>query len=1034
MTMLERVIAFTLKNKNAVIFVAILAAVWGVFSYTRLPIDAFPDVTNVQVEIVCNAEGLSAQEIERFVTHPIEMSMRGLPGIDQMRSVTKFGIAVVTVVFKDEVDIYFARQLVFEKLSEASKNVPEGVEVALGPIATAMGEIFQYTLQGKGPVEWGEGARVLTELRTLQDWVITPMLKSVPGVTEINSFGGFIRQMNVTVNPERLIAYGLTIEDVERAVRDNNRNVGGNVVERFSEQLIVRGIGMLRSEEDIRKIVLKTENGVPVFVRDVANVASGQSVRQGAALENGRECVGGIVMMLRGENSREVVRSVQAKVKEINHNRILPEGIRIEPYYQRSEIVGKSIETVSRALFEGAILVVVILYVFLRSIRGAVIVLLALPLSILLTFIVMKNAGIDANLMSLGGLAISIGMIVDTTIIQVENVQRHLSEKGRTGNVVSTILRAVLEVRKPSILGELIICVTFFPILSLQGLEGKMFTPLALTVMIALLSSLALSIFVIPVLCFVFLKSEKEKESPAMNAARRIYFPALRWSLKKKQWVIGAALVLLAAACVLIPRLGTEFIPIMDEGAFDMDVQMLSGVSLEQALVTARVVHERLGQFPELKTVVSRTGPTGIALEARGTDKTGYVGVFEPRSEWKNAKDQKDMTEKMRKALSDIPGMVFTFSQPIQCRIDELVAGTKSQLIIKLFGEDMDSLKVKGVEIGHVLSQIEGTTDLIVEQTSGQPTLSIEVDRNRIARHGLNVNDVLEVVKTAVGGTVSTQMYESNRSFNVTVRFPEEDRNSPEVIGNILLKSGGGYLVPLNQLVDISIGEGPAQISRQDGQRRVGIELNVRGRDIGGFVSEAKSALREKVRLPSGYYLTWGGQFENQQRAMKRLAFILPLGVTLIFMLLLVTFNSIRLAGLVILNLPFALIGGVLALFLSGQYLSVPASVGFIVLFGVAVLNGIVLVSYIAQLRAKGVPTEEAILRGCRDRLRPVLMTAAISIFSLIPMLFSTGPGSEIQRPLAIVVIGGLVTSTLLTLVILPALYGWFEGKARPSD
>jgi cobalt-zinc-cadmium resistance protein CzcA len=1034
MTMLERVIAFTLKNKNAVIFFAILAAVLGVFSYTRLPIDAFPDVTNVQVEIVCNAEGLSAQEIERFVTHPIEMSMRGLPGIDQMRSVTKFGIAVVTVVFQDQVDIYFARQLVFEKLSEASKNVPEGVEVTLGPIATAMGEIFQYTLHGKRPEEGGDGAGYLTELRTLQDWVITPMLKSVPGVTEINSFGGFIRQYHVIVNPDRLLAHGLTIEDVERAVRENNRNVGGNVLERFSEQLIVRGIGMLRSEEDIRKIVLKTESGVPVFVRDVADVAGGQSIRQGAAMENGRECVGGIVMMLRGENSRDVVRRVQAKVKEINENRILPEGIRIEPYYQRSEIVGKSIETVSKALGEGAILVVVILYVFLRSIRGAIIVLLALPLSILLTFIVMKNAGIDANLMSLGGLAISIGMIVDTTIIQVENVQRHLSQKGRGGNAFSAILSAVLEVRKPSILGELIICVTFFPILSLQGLEGKMFTPLALTVMIALLSSLVLSIFVIPVLCFVFLKSEKEKESPVLNAARRIYLPALRWSMKKKRWVIGAAVVLLAVVCVLIPRLGTEFIPIMDEGAFDMDVQMLSGVSLDQALATARVVQERLGQFPELKTVVSRTGPTGIALEARGTDKTGYVGVFEPRSEWKNAKDQKDLIDQMRNALSDIPGMVFTFSQPIQCRIDELVAGTKAQLIVKLFGEDMDSLKAKAVEIGQVLSQIEGTTDLIVEQTSGQPTLSIEVDRDKIARHGLNVNDVLDAVQTAVGGTAATQMYESNRSFDVTVRFPEERRNSPDAIGKLLLKSAGGYLVPLHQLADITVGEGPAQISRQDGQRRIGIELNVRGRDIGGFVSEARSAVREKVRLPSGYYLTWGGQFENQQRAMKRLAIILPLGIALIFLLLFVTFNSVRLAGLVILNLPFALIGGVLALFLSGQYLSVPASVGFIVLFGVAVLNGVVLVSYIAQLRGNGVSLEEAIQKGCRDRLRPVLMTASISIFSLIPMLFSTGPGSEIQRPLATVVIGGLVTSTLLTLVILPSLYGWFEGKARPSD
>jgi heavy metal efflux system protein len=1033
--MLESIIAWTLKYRNFVLLGVVALAAFGVYSYKNLPIDAFPDVTSVQVEILSTASGLSALEIERFVTYPIENAMRGLPNVVQMRSITKFGLSVVTIVFKDKIDIYFARQLVFQRLEEAKSNVPESVSITMGPITTAMGEIYQYTLQGSEPADPRQKTKYLTDLRTIQEWTVTPLLKSVAGVNEINSFGGYFKQYQVQVNPEKLVAYNLSLDDVYRSIEQNNENAGGNVLDRFDEQYIVRGVGLLKSEEDLRNIVLAARAGTPVFVRDVANVQIGEAVRQGAALLNGKgEAVGGIVMMLKGENGREVVESVKEKVKEINENNILPAGVKIVPYYDRSDIVSSSVGTVTKALLEGSILVVIVLYLMLRSLRGAVVVILALPLSLFLTFIVMKNVGLDANLMSLGGLAISIGMIIDATIIQVENVQRHLSEQGSAAHKLSTVLKAVLEVRKPSIFGELIIATTFLPILSLEGLEGKMFGPLALTVAIALLASLLLSIFVIPVLCALVLRPGPEKESPVMRAARAIYGPLLAWALRKKTPVIAIACIGLIASIFIVKRLGTEFIPIMDEGAFDMDVQLLPGISLSKALDITNLVEKKLSQFPELTTVISRTGQTGIALEARGVDKTGFTGIFKPRSEWKTAKDRDEMTEKMRKALSEIPGMAFSFSQPIQCRIDELVAGTRAQLIVKLFGDDMEVLKTKAEQIGAVLGKVRGTADLVVERIDGQPYLSINIDRLKIARHGVNVSDVLRIIEMSVGGKSATRLYEENRAFEVVVRYPGEYRNSAATIGNTLVPTPNGYNMPLNQLADIQVTQGPVQVSRENGLRRIGIEINIHNRDIGTFVAEAREAIRNQVKLPPGYFTTWGGQFENQQRAMARLMIVGPIAIGLILLLLFVTFRSVRLAMLVILNLPFALIGGVLALYLANLYLSVPASVGFIVLFGVAVLNGVVLVSHIMQLRQEGFSVDDAIARGTQDRLRPVLMTASIAIFSLIPMLYATGPGSEIQRPLAVVVVGGLLTSTILTLVVLPVLYRWFEPKATNSE
>ncbi len=1029
--MLEKLIAQTLKYKHFVLLGVLVLIAFGAYSYANLPIDAFPDVTNVQVEILSTAPGLSALEIERFVTYPIESAMRGLPDVVQMRSVTKFGLSVVTIVFKDKVDVYFARQLVFQRLEEAKASVPRSVEVSMGPIATALGEIYQYTLQGASmPAGADARKRYLAGLRTLQEWVVAPLLKSVPGVNEINSFGGYLKQYQVMVNPTKLIAYSLTLDDVYQAIEKNNENVGGNVLDRFDEQYIVRGVGLLKSEGDIKNIVLAARAGTPVFLRDVAEVQIGEAVRQGAALMNGdKEVVGGIVMMLRGGNGRAVVELVKKKVQEINENNILPTGIRIVPYYDRSGIVESSVGTVGRALLEGSILVVIVVFFMLRSIRGAAVVIFALPLSLLLTFIVMKNVGLDANLMSLGGLAISIGMIIDATIIQVENVQRHLSEKRDSQRKLSTVLNAVLEVRKPSIFGELIIATTFLPILSLEGLEGKMFGPLALTVAIALLSSLVLSIFVIPVLCALVLRPGPAKESFIMRGARALYRPLLGWAMKNRSMVLSSATLAVVAALLVVPRLGTEFIPIMDEGAFDMDVQLLPGISLDKALDVTNLVEKKLKGFPELQTVISRTGQTGIALEARGVDKTGFTGILLPRKEWKTTSDRDQLTEKMREVISKIPGVAFSFSQPIQCRIDELVAGTRAQLIVKLFGDDIDVLGRQAEEIGAAVRTIRGTADLVVERVGGQPYLSINIDRAKIARYGVNVSDVLNIIEISVGGKAATKFYEENRAFDVAVRYPAEYRSSVQTIGNTLVPTKEGYSVPLNQLAQIEVVQGPVQVSRENGLRRIGIEINIHDRDIGSYVAEARDRIRKNVTLPAGYYTTWGGQFENQQRAMAKLMIIAPIAAGLILLLLFVTFGSLRLAFLVIFNLPFALIGGVFALYVSGLYLSVPASVGFVVLFGVAVLNGVVLVSHISQLREEGLSVEEAVARGSEDRLRPVLMTASISIFSLIPMLYATGPGSEVQRPLATVVVGGLLTSTFLTLVILPVLYRSFERR-----
>ncbi len=1033
--MVEKLMGAALNNRGLVVVLLFLIVAGGAAAIKTASIDAFPDVTNVQVEILCGAPGLSPLEIERFVTYPIEMAMRGLPDLVNMRSTTKYGLAVITLVFHDDTDIYFARQLVHERLAETAANLPQGVETEMGPVATAMGEIYQYTIEGTPPDDSAGMIEYLTELRTVQDWVVAPLLKSVSGVSEINSFGGYLKEFQVIVDSEMLLTYKLSIRDVFEAIQKSNQNVGGNFIERLSEQYIIRGIGLIGSIGDIESVVIDIPHGVPIYVRDVATVDVGHAPRQGAAFKDGRqEVVGGVVMMLKGKNSLDVVRRVEKRVQEINDGNVLPPGLEIKPFYNRSEIVQQSIGTILRVLAEGAILVIVILYLLLRNVRGAIVVVLALPLAVLITFIVMKAVGLTANLMSFGGLAISIGMIIDATIIQVENVQRHLGGLKDPSAKYTTVLRAVTEVRRPSIFGELIIVLTFLPIITLEGMEGKMFSPLAFTVAIALFASMFLSIFVVPALCAFFLEPGGEKSNPLLSINQRLYLWNLNFNLRSPALILGVSIGLIISAILLIPQIGTEFLPVMDEGAFDMDFQLIPGVSLDKALATTHLVQQRLKEFLELETVVARTGQTGIPLEAKGVDKTGFIGILKPRAEWENARTREGLFEKMRHSLEDIPGLAFSFSQPIQCRIDELVAGTRAQLILKLFGDDIEVLNSKTSEIARVLTGIPGGVDMVVEKVSGQPYINLRVDREKIARSGMNVGDVLALIEIAIGRKAATQVYEGNRTFDLTVRFAEEQRDSVEKMGNILVGTNDGIGTPLSQLADISLEEGPVQISREDGMRRMGIELNVSGRDIGTFVAEAQEKIGQTVQLPAGYSIAWGGQFENQQRAMQRLIIITPLVVCLVLLLLFMTFRSFRLALLVLLNLPFAMMGGLFALWLFGMYLSVPASVGFVTLLGIAVLNGLVLVSCIQQLRGEGFDIQDATRQACVWRLRPILMTAATTIFGLIPLVFATGPGSEVQRPLAVVVVGGLITSTVATLQVLPTLYSWFDPLHKKSQ
>lgn len=1032
--MVSRLLDASLRQRMLIVIIAIMLGAGGIYAFQTIPIDAFPDVTSVLVQVVTKAPGLSPAEVERLVTYPIELQLTGVPSLTELRSLTKVGLSLVTIVFDDAMDINLARQLVLERLIEVKELLPPGAEPMLIPNSTGLGEVFQYYLEGSSDpgMDTETYTRALIDQRTVQDWVIRPLLKSTPEVIDVNSMGGYVKQYQVLVEPVLLRKYNLTLHDVFEAVANNNANAGGNILEKHAEKYIVRGVGLIRSLNDIERIVVKEVGGTPVFVGDVAQVQIDHAVRHGATVLNGeREVVSGIVLMLRGGNAREVVQGIKARIEDIHDRNLLPHGLRIVPFYDRIELITAALNTVYKSLAEGVVLVVVVLFLFLGNVRSALIVVSTLILAPLATFIVMYYAGLTANLMSLGGLAIAIGMIVDGSVVVVENVYRHLSSH-HAGTVPKgeLIVSAAKEVGRPVVFGILIIIIVFLPVLTLHGMEGKMFKPLAYTIMIALLVSLILSLTLSPVLSSLMLKRGSEKDPWIVRWAKRLYTPLLRMALGNGTLVLTAAVGLLACSLVLFPFLGSEFIPILNEGSVAPQTIRLPSVSLQTSIEIEKDMQRTLMEFPEVEMVVSKIGRTELGNDPQEPNESDPVVRLRPLEQWTTARTMPELMQRFRERLMHVPGATFLISQPIQQRVDELISGVRTEATVKLFGDDLEVLRHKADEIAGVLGTVRGVRDIKVEQLYGQPYLTIDIDRSKIARHGINVADVREVITTAIGGRAATRVYEGQQRFDLVVRFPEQYRNSIETISNILLTDAAGALIPLADLGTVQLEEGPGRISRERLHRYVSIGFNTMGRDIGSLVAEAQQNISAQVQLPTGYRIAWGGSFENMEHAMARLRVIVPITIVLIFLLLYSSFDSLRQAALIILNLPFAMIGGLVALWLTGEYLSVPAAVGFINLFGVAVLNGIVLVSCMNKLREDGHTLDEAVMSGALLRLRPVLMTALVALLGLVPLAFAQGIGSEVQRPLAIVVIGGLVSSTLLTLIVLPVLYRWMERRS----
>lgn len=1018
---MSRLVDLSLRHRLVVFLLALLLAVGGVRAYQGLPIDAFPDVTNIQVTIISQAPTFSPLEVEQLVTYPIEQAMAGLPHSTEMRSLSKFGLSVVTVVFEDGTDIYFARQLVMERMISAREGLPAGVQANLGPISTGLGEVFQYTLESP--------ARDIMELRSLQDWVVRPILRTVSGVAGVDSFGGHVRQYQVIAEPAALGRYELTLEELADAVASNNDVAGGAFIERGGEQFVVRGDGWIRGKGDLEQTVVAYRDGVPVLLSDVARVQIGPAMRQGAITRNGEgETVAGIVLMLRGASGRDVVAGIKEKLSLLRQT--LPTDVDIVPYYDRSELVHEALGTVRKALLQGALLVVLVLLFFMGHVRSALLVVVQLPMAALATFFVMSLVGLSANLMTLSGLAIAIGMLGDGAIVIVENAVRILDERGREGeDKISLIRRAAEEVVRPVFFGVLMIIIVFLPIASLQGMEGKMFAPLAYTISIALGCALLLSLTLIPALSSILLKPMPifggGKLSHPADLVRKLYRPVLSWSLRHRWVIAGGGLFLLAVAGVIAPTLGTEFLPSMDEGSIVVQPFQIPSVSLPQALETVEKVEKAILEVPEVRRVVSRTGRGDIASDPMGVGESDIYVLLKPRNEWTTAHTKEGLVSALRDKMAEIPGVEFGFTQPIQMRVDELVSGVKSQIALKVFGEDLGRLVRLGEQMAGVLQSIPGAVDVKAEAVEGLGYLQIKMERRRLSRLGISVAQVQGIIETAMGGRIVTTVPEGDRRTQVVVRLPQAFTSRVENLKRLPLYTPTGERVFLEEVASIELTEGPAQISREYGKRRLVIELNVVGRDIGGFVAEAQQRIQEEIALPTGYYTTWGGQFEQQTRAMARLRLMVPLALVLIFMLLYLNFRSVRPALLILVNIPLALVGGVIGLKLSGLYLSVSASVGFIALFGIAILNGLVMVEFFGNLEREGMSRREAILSGAELRLRPVLMTAFTTALGLVPMVWATGVGSEVQRPLAVVVVSGVITSTVLTLFVLPVLYGW---------
>ena len=1025
---MDRLIAFTLRKRLAAVVLGLLIMVAGYRTYQNLPVDAFPDVSPNLVQVFTVTEGLAPEEIEKYITYPVESSMNGLPSVKNIRSVSNFGLSVVNIYFEDDMDIYFSRQLVNERLQEAREQIPEGFgEPEMGPISTGMGLVLFYYLQDE------TGTRSLEEMRSIQDWVVKFHLQTVPGVTEVLGIGGFEKQYHIVVRPEALLRYNITLNDLIERVRENNQNVGAQFIEKNAEELVVRSVGLASSAKDLEQIVIKSVEGTPIYLRDVATLKIGGAVRRGIQTRNGTgEVVSGMVVKLFGTNSSTVIKSVEAKLEEINQ--ILPDGIRIVPYYEQKSLVEACVQTVNDALVQGIALVALVLLVFMGGFRPSLVVALAIPFSVLFAFLAMGYFEISANLMSLGGLAIAIGMMVDGTIVIVENVDRMLQESKPSDSKIEIILKACLEVGRPIVFAIMIIIIVFLPLFTLQGVEGKTFRPLAYTVALAMGGSLLFALLLAPALSQWFMKApKKEKSGSSQNLLIRLilkaYKPCISFFVSRPIVSVVLSGALLVGGFGIFPQLGSEFTPKLQEGTIVVRLTMAPSISLNQSKETTMAVERRLMKIPEVREVVTRIGRGEVGAHADPINSAEMYVLLTPKEEWRTAKTQEDLEHLLREEMGEIPGVRVNFTQPIAMTIDELLEGVRAELAIKIFGDDLDLLAEKAAEITQVVSEVRGASDIQPDQVSGAPQLLIRVNREAIARYGLNVSEVQSVVRAAIGGEVAGQIFEGVRRFDILVRYAPEYRETVGAIQEILIPTPAGSEVPLAQLAAVEEVVGLRQITRERNQRFITVQCNVTDRDIGSFVEEAQQAISREVELPPGYLVTWGGQFRLQQEANKRLKVVIPISLLLIAILLFSSFGSLRSALLIILNIPLALVGGVVALWLSGQNLSVPSSIGFIALLGIALENGMVLVTYMNQLVRQGIPINEAAIQGACLRLRPVLMTAVTTALGLIPLLFATGTGSEVQRPLATVVVGGLVTSTLLTLFVIPSIYHWFVSE-----
>ncbi|MEQ1690526.1 MAG: CusA/CzcA family heavy metal efflux RND transporter [Gemmatimonas sp.] len=1022
---MHRLIDFSLKNKFLVLMLTAVMVGAGIYSMLRLPIDAVPDVTPNQVLVLTQAPGLGPVEVERFITFPVETAMSGLPGITEIRSVSRFGLSSVYIYFDEGTDIYFARRLVMERLPEAREAIPAGFDSpAMGPISTGLGEIYQFEVRGPG--------MSLMDLRSVLEWDIAFKLRSVRGVVEVNSYGGEMKTYEVQLDPDKMVSYKVSLDRVFEALERNNANAGGGYIERAQEQYIIRGEGLVERIGDIDNIVVTAaEDGTPVYIKNLGQTQLAARVRQGAVTRDGKgETVTGVVMMLMGENSRVVAQRVREALEEIKTS--LPPGVTVDTYYDRTELVAKTIRTVETNLVEGGVLVIAVLLLMLGNVRGGLIVAAAIPLSMLFAFTGMVQAGLSGNLMSLG--AIDFGLIVDGSVVMIENIVRRLGDPKPPGVTRESIIRdAGREVARPVFFAVLIIIIVYLPILTLQGVEGKMFRPMALTVVFALIGSLILALTVMPVLASLLFNGKiSEHEPKAVRWLKDRYRPLLRRSLGRPLFAGGIAAGVFVVSLLLVPFMGTEFIPRLDEGAIAIQAWRLPSVALSETVKSTTLIEKTLKQFPEVLTVISRSGVAEIPTDPMGLETSDIYVILKDHSEWTTASNREGLIAAFDKKLDEeVPGNVFSYSQPIELRVQELIAGVRSDVAVTLFGEDLQELERVGTEITRVVSQVPGAADVKLEQTGGLPYLRVRVNRDAIARYGINASQVLDVVET-MGGRQVGEVLEGQRRFALQARFVADHRQNLERIRDLKVADPRGRMIPLSQLADIVVEDGPVQISRENIHRRIAVEANVRGRDLGSFVADVQQAIATQVKLPPSYYVEYGGQFENLERASQRLLLVVPLALFLIFALLYTTFGAITPALLIYFNIPIAATGGIVALFLRGMPFSISAAVGFIALFGVAVLNGVVMVSYFIELRQQGMSVDDAVTRGAELRLRPVLMTALVAGLGFIPMALSSSAGAEVQQPLATVVIGGLLTSTTLTLLVLPSLYRRFE-RERPE-